>query len=165
MKKADRISAFVETLGAPAPAAAACSASLDPHYAGFFQCFNEGRYYEAHDVLEHLWLRNGRADANHLFFKGLIQIAGAFVHLRKQFLRPAHPTDGRRLRPAARLFLLGMGNIGPYGARHMSLDIAALRALCAGFVAEIRAGDFARNPWHPDRAPQIRLLSESDRLA
>jgi hypothetical protein len=31
-------------------------------------------------VLEHLWL--DCRDSNHLYFKGLIQIAGAFVHLK-----------------------------------------------------------------------------------
>lgn len=154
MKKAERISAFVQELGTERAAAADAP---DPHYTGFFQCFNEARYYEAHDVLEHLWLQNGRADANYFFFKGLIQIAGAFVHLRLQFLRPQHPTDGRRLRPAARLFALGVQNIEKYGARHMGLDIASLRALCVACVAEIHAHDFAKNPWHPDRAPRIEL--------
>lgn len=150
MKKADRITAFVDELSAARGAGA-----HDPHYAGFFQCFNEARYYEAHDVLEHLWLRNGRAHPDHLFFKGLIQIAGAFVHLRKQYLRPAHPTDGRRLHPAVRLFGLGMGNLQRYGAHHMGLDIGALRALCADLVLKIRASDFTRNPWQPESAPRI----------
>jgi predicted metal-dependent hydrolase len=28
----------------------------DPRYWGYFRTFNEGRFYEAHDVLEDLWL-------------------------------------------------------------------------------------------------------------
>ena len=76
MKKHDRISAFVETLEASETTA------FHPCYAGYFECFNQGDYYEAHDVLEHLWLEC--RDENHLYFKGLIQIAGAFVHLKKQ---------------------------------------------------------------------------------
>ena len=40
---------------------------------------------------------------NYLFFKGLIQVAGAFVHLQKQFLHPEHPKHRPRLRPAVRL--------------------------------------------------------------
>jgi len=54
----------------------------DPHFAGYSRCFNEQKFYEAHDVLEALWLqdRNG-PDGD--FFKGLIQFAGAFVHLQK----------------------------------------------------------------------------------
>ena len=151
MKKSDRISAYVETLGsAPAP-------DLDPHYTGFFTCFNRGEYYEAHDVLEQLWLRT--PGANHAFFKGLIQIAGAFVHLRKQFLRPEHPKDGRRLRPAARLFDLGMRNVEPYGPVHLRLDVTALRALCEAHATALTESAFTRNPWHPERAPRVELVA------
>ena len=149
MKKSDRISKYVEALGAGE------DAGLDPHYTGFFTCFNRGEYYEAHDVLEQLWLRTTGPD--YAFFKGLIQIAGAFVHLQKQYLRPDHPKDGRRLRPAARLFALGMKNIAPFSPVHHRLDVRALVALCEAQVAALVAGDFARNPWEPQRLPQVEL--------
>lgn len=55
---------------------------LPKEYRAYFDCFNQGLYYEAHDVLEHLWLVC--QDANRSFFQGLIQIAGAFVHFQKQ---------------------------------------------------------------------------------
>ena len=151
MKKSARISAYIETLG---PARAP---DLDPHYTGFFTCFNRGEYYEAHDVLEQLWLRT--SGTNHAFFKGLIQIAGAFVHLRKQFLRPDHPKDGRRLRPAARLFALGTRNIEPFAPLHLRLDVTALCALCTEQVSALTDSDFTRNPWHPARMPRVELLS------
>jgi hypothetical protein len=153
MKKSERISAYLETLGAGPHLA------LDPHYQGYFTCFNRGDYYEAHDVLEQLWLRT--RDANRDFFQGLIQIAGAFVHLQKQFHRPAHPKDGRRLRPAVRLFELGLGNIESYGPLHLGLDVAALTELCRRQASEIQTSGFARNPWHPERLPQIVLLAAS----
>jgi predicted metal-dependent hydrolase len=86
-----------------------------PCYVGFFRCWNEQRYYEAHDVLEHLWLRTTTDDAR--YFKGLIQAAGGFVHLQKQYLRPTHPKDGRRLYPAVRLFRLAENNLAPYAPR------------------------------------------------
>src|SRR5688500_13861280 len=51
MNKSDRLRAFVEHLPkGPAPG------HLDPRYTGYFTCFNLGQYYEAHDVLEDLWL-------------------------------------------------------------------------------------------------------------
>ena len=160
MKKADRIAAFVEKLeelsGSANAESNSSNVARDPHYRGFFQCFNEQRYYEAHDVLEHLWLQD-RENENFAYFKGLIQIAGAFVHLQKQFLRPDHPKDGRRLRPAARLFHLGMKNIAPFRPRHMSFDVAALHALCEKCAAEIIESDFKKNPWHPERAPLLKL--------
>src|SRR5438128_2717001 len=69
-----------------------------PFYRAFFRCWNEQRYYEAHDVLEQLWLNSAAHDGN--FFKGLIQAAGAFVHLQKNFEHPTHVKHSRRLRPA-----------------------------------------------------------------
>ena len=111
MNKHARMTAFVAGLDAD-PASV-----LDPCYQGYFRCFNEGRYSEAHDVLEHLWLQGGRTDPDHAFYKGLIQVAGAFVHLRKQHEHPAHAKHGRRLRPAARLFALAAANLAAYGPR------------------------------------------------
>ena len=150
MKKSERISAFVAGLGGDA------SLALDPCYQGYFRCFNEQQYYEAHDVLEHLWLQ-GR-DEHHAFYKGLIQIAGGFVHLQKQFLRPEHPKDGRRLRPAVRLFGLGLANLAPYRPIHLLLDLDAVHELCTGLCESIAASDFRRNPWRPESAPQLHLL-------
>ncbi len=85
LTKAERIEAYVKSFGLDAEA-------FDPCYLAYFICFNAQEYYEAHDVLEHLWLQ--REDENHAFFKGLIQFAGAFVHLKKQAARPV-ASDGR----------------------------------------------------------------------
>jgi hypothetical protein len=149
MKKNERIAAFVAQLGGGA------DLSLDPRYRGFFTCFNAQQYYEAHDVLENLWLQTTGADA--LFFKGLIQLAGAFVHLQKQFLHPEHAKHGRRLRPAARLFDLAITNLAPFAPAHLHLDVAEACALCRRLADEVTASDFQRNPWQPERAPQLRL--------
>lgn len=149
MKKSERITNFVAGLAASHPG------GWPVEYRAFFTCFNAGDYYEAHDVLEHLWL--ACRDGNALFYKGLIQIAGAYVHLRKQHLRPDHPKDGRRLRPAVRLFQLGVSNLEPYGPEHLGLGVARLCADCRSTAAEIEAGDFARNPWRPERTPQLEL--------
>ncbi len=152
MKKSDRISALVGQL--PAEPASA----LDPHYTGYFTCFNAGQYYEAHDVLEHLWLRC--PDANALFYKGLIQIAGAFVHLQKHHLHPGHPKHTTRLRPASRLLQLGAKNLAPFAPRHLQLDVAALCRHSTQLAAEIIATDYTRNPWQPEHPPQLELAAE-----
>src|SRR5215468_9066671 len=90
---------------------------LDPHYAGYFELFNRQKFYEAHDVLEQLWLKDRHgADGN--FYKGLIQLAGAFVHLQKN-----------RLRPAAALFKLAAGNLEKYPDRHEQLNVHEVREL------------------------------------
>jgi len=134
--------------------------SAGEHPAGyelFFDLFNKGEYFEAHDVLEHLWL--GCRDSNALFYKGLIQIAGGFVHLRKQFLRPGHPKDGKRLAPACRLLALGSSNLHGFEPRHMGLDVKMLRALCNKVARGIEESGFQSNPWTPQTRPLIRLSS------
>ncbi|MEA3213702.1 MAG: uncharacterized protein QOE70_6759 [Chthoniobacter sp.] len=152
MKKSERIAALVEQLGTEPGRA------LDPRYQGYFTCFNSRQYYEAHDVLEDLWLET--TDENHRFFKGLIQAAGAFVHLRKHFEQPVHPKHGRRLRPAVRLFHLAIANLEPYAPRHLRLDVTALCELCRRTAAEIVAADFQRNPWDPAHAPRVEIEVE-----
>lgn len=126
-----------------------------PCYAGFFRRFNAGEYYEAHDVLEHLWLRTTGPEYG--FYKGLIQLAGAFVHLKKHHARPTHPKDGRRLQPATRLFLLAEANLGPHSPSHMGLDVAAVCEFSEQWRAAIEQGSFAQNPWNPDALPTLTL--------
>ncbi|MFN2474855.1 MAG: DUF309 domain-containing protein [Chthoniobacterales bacterium] len=155
MNKGERISRFVEQLEGSAPAAATGDVAQHPCYRGFFRCWNEQRYYEAHDVLEHLWLETRTEDAS--YFKGLIQAAGGFVHLQKQFEHPAHPKHGRRLGPAVRLFALAEANLEPFGAVRHGFDIGALRALLARTARAIVDSEFTRNPWSPARAPKLFL--------
>jgi predicted metal-dependent hydrolase len=93
--------------------------AADP-YRGFFRCFNEEKFFEAHEVLEVLWLqeRHGPRDE---FFKGLIQYAGAFVHLQKHL--EDRERFGHRLIPAASLFRLARVNLRKYPARFEKLNV------------------------------------------
>lgn len=145
--------AFVRSLGFD-------GAGYDPCYLGYFACFNDQDYYEAHDVLEHLWLQ-GR-DGNYAYYKGLIQLAGAFVHLKKQRARPHHPTDGRRMFPAVRLFRLAQKNLAAYRPGHLGLNLETVFALIESHVTRIEDSEFSRNPWSPDTAPQLQLDQPSD---
>src|SRR4029453_6338253 len=95
-----------------------------PYYRAFFRYWNEQQYYEAHDVLEQLWLNTKSPDAH--FFKGLIQAAGAFVHLQKHFEHPSHGKHSRRLSPAVRLFRLSQKNGANFAPWHHGLYVAAL---------------------------------------
>ena len=122
---------------------------------GYQTCFNGGLYYEAHDVLEQLWLRQGRLHADHAFHKGLIQLAGGFVHLRLQFLHPDHPKHGRRLAPARRLLLLAEANLSRYPEDHLGLDVGGAKALALRTAQSIGEGYGMRNPWSPDARPMI----------
>ncbi len=120
----------------------------DAHYLGFFACFNRQLFYEAHDVLEELWLAQGKAGANYAFYKGLIQLAGAFVHLQKD-----------RLRPAVALFNLAEANLRRYPAMHDSLDTAAVLALIADWRGRVESDGFSRNPLPGAEPPRLSLES------
>jgi uncharacterized protein len=121
---------------------------LDAHYLGYFECFNQGLFYEAHDVLEELWLAQ-RDGPNYSFHKGLIQFAGAFVHLQKN-----------RLRPSAALFKLAAANLGKYPARHERLDVAEMQGVIEHWLRQLETNQFALNPLTPDNAPKLHLLKE-----
>ncbi len=125
---------------------------LDPHYLGYFECFNRGLFYEAHDVLEALWLKQ-RQGPNYSFYKGLIQFAGAFVHLQK------HTEQRPRLRPSAALFKLAQANLKKYPALHESLDVLLVLELIESWLAKLESQNFEVNPLTQESAPLLALNS------
>ncbi len=116
---------------------------LDAHYLGYFECFNRQLFYEAHDVLEELWLAQ-RKQPNDLFYKGLIQLAGAFVHLQKG-----------RLQPAGALFRLARSNISQYPAEHERLNLTAVLGLIEDWLGRLDSS--AENPLKPGTFPVLKL--------
>jgi hypothetical protein len=155
MTKGEKISRFVAELEGTAPIDASGEIARHPCYRGFFRCWNEQRYYEAHDVLEHLWLETTSEDAD--YFKGLIQAAGGFVHLQHHYREPTHRVHGRRLGPAVRLFRLAEKNLTPFAPYRHNFEVAALLALVRQNIEAIVASDFTRNPWSPRNAPKLSL--------
>ena len=98
-----------------------------------------GRY-----VLEDLWLETkGR---RYLFYKGLIQLAGAFVHLQKS--RPD---------PASRLFRLCLKNFESCDPVMEGLDLLELVARVQGWLALLETSGFASIPYNPEDPPRITL--------
>jgi hypothetical protein len=156
MTKGERISRSVAELAAEQVHPNEADIAKHPFYRTFFQCWNEQRYYEAHDVLEQLWLKTDTNDDQ--FFKGLIQAAGAFVHLQKHFEHPTHAKHSRRLQPAVRLFRLAERNLSIFGPKHHGLDVAAVCKLLRSYANQIVASDFKTNPWSPETAPKLKLL-------
>lgn len=129
----------------------------EPHYIGYFKCFNAGYYYEAHDVLEELWLKDGPTGKQFNFYKGLIQIAGAFVHMKLHFEFPEHRAHSRRLAPAFRLLERARELTSPYGTSHRDLDLDATHQLALHYANALHAGGFQSNPWNPKEMPRIGL--------
>jgi predicted metal-dependent hydrolase len=155
MNKGERISRLVAELTVKDVDPNQTYIAQHPFYRAFFQCWNEQRYYEAHDVLEQLWLKTDSGDAD--FFKGLIQAAGAFVHLQKRFEHPSHAKHGRRLPPAVRLFELAEKNLSRFAPRHYGLEVGTLCQLLRTYADEIIASGYKTNPWSPDTAPKLEL--------
>jgi predicted metal-dependent hydrolase len=138
-KKSAKIAALIESCR---------GRGLDAHYLGYFLCFNQGLFYEAHDVLEELWLAQ-RGAGNDAFYKGLIQLAGAFVHLQK------HSLPRPRLKPAAALLRLARGNLSRYPAVHEQLDLNRVLALIEDWLKRLEAGAFEINPLIESSHPQL----------
>lgn len=155
MNKGERISQFVRELVGEEVDPTTIDIPNHPFYRAYFRCWNEQHYYEAHDVLEQLWLHSDTDDDD--YFKGLIQAAGAFVHLQKNFEHPWHPKHGRRLQPAVRLFRLAEKNLSIFAPRHHGLDVDALCRLMREHADRIVASDYKKNPWLPETAPKLKL--------
>jgi len=141
-KKSAKIAALIESCR---------GGRYDAHYVGYFACFNQGLYYEAHDVLEELWLQD-RHGATGNFYKGLIQFAGAFVHMQK------HTAERPRLRPAAALLKLARTNLSGYPATFYDLNVTALLAVIEQWLSELEAPNYGTNPLTSSTAPVLRLL-------
>ncbi len=119
--------------------------TLDPHYLGYFHCFNKQLFYEAHEVLEHLWLRD-RHGPNGSFYKGLIQLAGAFVHLQRNHTPPA-----------AALLKLALANFDKYPRIHEHLNLETTCQLARKWLEELERTGFGVNPLTNQTAPELKL--------
>ena len=155
MNKRERISQWLTEATGEDVSRDQADVEKQPHYRAFFRCWNEQQYYEAHDVLEQLWLSAKSPDAD--YFKGLIQAAGAFVHLQKHFEYPSHAKHSRRLPPAVRLFRLAQRNLANFVPYYHALDVAALCHLLGRYADKIVASDYTINPWSPETAPKLEL--------
>ncbi len=124
---------------------------VDSRYAGYFALFNQQKFYEAHDVLEDLWLSD-RKGVNGDFYKGLIQLAGAFVHLQKD-----------RLRPSAVVFKLAQANLEKYPTTHERLNLTVVQELIARWLRQLEKDEFAVNPLHSGNVPYLALHNEAGR--
>jgi hypothetical protein len=107
---------------------------LDPHYLAFFGCFNQQLFFEAHEVLEDLWLADRGPDR--AFYQGLIQLAGAFVHFQKN-----------RFKPASALLGLAATNLGRYPAEHQKLAVHQILARIVIWQDALSETSYSANPF------------------
>ncbi len=119
--------------------------AVDARYFGYFECFNHGRFFEAHEVLEDLWLAD-RKGPDGSFYKGLIQLAGAFVHLEKK--RPS---------PASALFRLALGNFENYPEIHHQLNLKKLAGKIREWLEALGGGASRGIQLFPGETPRLEL--------
>ena len=117
--------------------------ALRAHYLGYFACFNRQLYFEAHEVLEPLWLEE-RGRPNELFYKGLIQFAGAFVHLQKN--RPG---------PAVALFGLARQNLKRYPDFYQQLDVKGVCEMIDQFLLHLATQNESPRQFSVGQRPKL----------
>lgn len=127
------------------PPASPTSPDAEASYRAYLDCFNHQLFFEAHDVLEPLWLRE-RDGPNGPLYKGLIQLAGAFVHLQRG-----------RPQPAGALFRLAAANLVQFPASMGRWDVEAARTIARDWLARIEGAAARPNPYDPARPPALRL--------
>jgi len=122
------------------------SSEYDPRYLAGIRLFNEGAFFEAHEVWESLWLEtSGEAKR---FYQGLIQAAVCLLHL-----------TNRNYRGAARLFQSAGEYLRSYGSHYLGLDIEdfwkQMEQTCQPYLTTSEPP-----PQELDTYPQIRLHPE-----
>ncbi len=120
--------------------------ALDPNYSGYFKCFNQQLYFEAHEVLEQIWLPQ-RLGPDGDFYKGLIQLAGAFVHLQKH-----------RVGPAASLLNLAENNLSKYPAVHHFLELRAVLEIIRDWREKLLAKGVSPDLFSRSTPPKLVLI-------
>lgn len=64
----------------------------EPEFDAFIERWNEARFFEAHEVLEGLWMRTRDE-----YQRGLIQLAAALYHIQRNNLKGARTMCDRAL--------------------------------------------------------------------
>ena len=98
--------------------------------------WEEQRYFEAHELLEHAWKLGPEADRD--LWKGVIQVAVAGVHLQR----------GNRI-GARRLLDRALERLAGQPSAHRGIDVAALRGIAEDARAQLDAGRAPAADWGP----------------
>jgi|RhiMethySRZTD1v2_1073278.scaffolds.fasta_scaffold103938_2 predicted metal-dependent hydrolase len=85
----------------------------DAAIAGFEAAFGEGRFFDAHEILEQYWVAYRGRDRD--FYRGLIQAAVALHHASS-----GNTTGATSVAARAR------ANLAPYAPSHAGVDVAAM---------------------------------------
>jgi len=98
--------------------------------------WDERRYFEAHELLEHAWKHGPEEDRD--LWKGVIQVAVAGVHLQR-----GNPIGARRLLDRALSRLERVPDV------HRGIDIASLRRSAVSARDRLDSGELPAADWGP----------------
>lgn len=108
-----------------------------PYLEGL-KLYDQGAYFEAHEVLEDLWRVTEGPDRK--FYQGLIQLAVVLHHLKR-----GNPVGARNVLATCRRHL------EPYRPRYGGLSVDGLFALADDITAMLDKGEVRL----PDSVPQL----------
>ena len=106
---------------------------MDSRLEEFVRLFNTKEFFEAHEVLEDLWMETEGEEKD--FYKGLIQCAVAFAHL-----------DRNNFKGAAKLCKTACGYLNRYLPQHGEINTQELLQ---------QTVDFFANRVRPDSLPDL----------
>ena len=109
--------------------------------------FNRGEFFECHETLEELWMRESRPIRK--LYQGILQIGVAFYHLRAGRYRPV-------------VFLLGRASdyLQPFAPACMGVDVSHLldgAARCLAQVKRLGPGGLKRFDW--SMVPRVEITN------
>jgi len=84
------------------------STKYPTEYYEFFEKFNEGEYYECHDLLEDIWM----TDKQNKFLQGMLQVAVGIYHF-----------ENGNIYGSRRLFQSAQKYLQPYRPDYWDLDL------------------------------------------
>jgi uncharacterized protein len=112
----------------------------------FIRRFNDGAYFQSHEVLEAAWLQNRSA-----FYRGLIIYAAAFVKRDEGNCRGLE----RNLRKALRY-------LRPYAPCYLGIDVSALVDHAEMCLCALAGVSQAAGPPLATIVPAVRLVPDPD---
>lgn len=136
----------------------------EPNFAAFLVYFNRDRdYFECHEVLEELWLEQGRDP----LYSGLLQIAVALYHFRNGGITPAY----NKIEGARKMMRNAVGKLSDYPGDALGIRLDKLVRQAQEYLNRLERYD--REPFDfypleielfdPELIAQVGLASENIR--
>ncbi len=114
---------------------------MDTRFAEGIELFNQGKFFEAHEVWEQVW--KTAVGSEKVFYQGLIQVAAALLHAQ----RGNH-------RGAVSVYAKSRPKLDQFPAVCMKIELALFRSELAHYFAKTGAGGSPYPPPVIKRAPQ-----------